>query len=245
MTRDEEWLLREKYVGEKSEAFFADRQRLTTGEPLAYIIGHQPFLNCTIWLDSRPLIPRPETEFWTEQAISRIKKQDNKSPKILDLCAGSGCIGVAVAVQIPTALIDFAEIDIAHFPTIKKNLLQNEISSRHTNIIESDLFTNISCRYDFILSNPPYIDKEKNRTEPSVTEFEPHNALYGGHLGLVFIEKIINETRTHLAPNGQLWLEHEPEQTPTIHALAKSSGLSVSTHQDQFGVERYSILVLQ
>ncbi len=66
MSKDIAWLLQEKYGGEKSEAFFADCKRLALGEPLGYLIGHTPFLDCTIYLDSKPLIPRAETEFWTE-----------------------------------------------------------------------------------------------------------------------------------------------------------------------------------
>jgi len=80
-----DWLLKEKYHGVESEAFHADCARLATGEPLGYLIGHVPFLNCTIHLDSHPLIPRPETEFWTEQAIAEIihqakTKNEVKSP---------------------------------------------------------------------------------------------------------------------------------------------------------------------
>ena len=73
MSQDIEWLLKEKYAGEKSDAFFADCKRLALGEPLGYLIGHTPFLDCVIHLDSKPLIPRPETEFWTERVISDIK----------------------------------------------------------------------------------------------------------------------------------------------------------------------------
>ena len=74
MDKDQAWLLEEKYSGEKSVAFFADCKRMALGEPLGYLIGHAPFLKTTIYLDSRPLIPRPETEFWTEKAIAEIKE---------------------------------------------------------------------------------------------------------------------------------------------------------------------------
>ena len=73
MNPEVDWLLNEKYHGEKTSAFFTDCVRLETGEPLAYVIGHIPFLDCTIYLDSRPLIPRVETEFWVEKLITTIK----------------------------------------------------------------------------------------------------------------------------------------------------------------------------
>src|SRR5512138_3415194 len=98
MVREEEWLLKEKWNGEKSEGFFADCQRLRDGEPLAYVIGHTPFLNTIIYLDSKPLIPRVETEFWVEKAIMEIQDfsrgQTLGTVQVLDVCAGSGCIGV-------------------------------------------------------------------------------------------------------------------------------------------------------
>ena len=104
MTQEQHWLLKEKYHGEKTDGFFADCKRLALGEPLAYLIGWTPFLNTKIWLDSHPLIPRPETEFWVERAITSMREnaQDTlgflaEPAKVLDLCAGSGCIGVAMA----------------------------------------------------------------------------------------------------------------------------------------------------
>ena len=107
MSQDIEWLLEEKYSGEKNDAFFADCKRLALGEPLGFLIGHVPFLDTTIYLDSKPLIPRPETEYWTEAVIADIKtnypaRDLENTPgaeqlRVLDLCAGSGCIGVAIA----------------------------------------------------------------------------------------------------------------------------------------------------
>jgi HemK-like putative methylase len=273
MSQEIEWLLKEKYHGEKGEAFFADCKRLALGEPLGYIIGYIPFLNCTIWLDSNPLIPRVETEFWVEHAIlcmtggelsegatmrgrvwlgrarsDRIEfaaGHRNKPFRVLDLCAGSGCIGVAVAHAIPKAQVDFSEIDLSHFPTIEKNLQANSIDRNRSTIYHTHLFRDVDGTYDFILSNPPYIDPALNRVDQSVLEHEPYVALFGGDGGLEIISDIIKMAPAHLEPHGQLWIEHEPEQVEAIQRLASESGFSVTTHADQYSVERYSILVLQ
>jgi HemK-like putative methylase len=250
--RDIAWLLKEKYNGEKSSAFFADCKRLALGEPLAYLIGWTPFLDCKIYLDSRPLIPRPETEYWTEEAIATIRGGASlplgfvtTPPRVLDLCAGSGCIGAAVAKAIPTALVTFGEIDQSHLPTIQKNIEANGINSEHTKITHSNLFSHLPGRYDFILTNPPYIDESLGRTEESVTQHEPYVALFGGEAGLEIIAQIIAQAPNHLATSGQLWIEHEPEQSPAIATLATKHGFSTTTHKDQYDTERYSILVLQ
>jgi len=240
MTKEEEWLLHEKYKGEKSEAFFADLDRLVAGEPVAYIIGHIPFLGCTIHLDSRPLIPRTETEFWVERIIPEINKV--KNPHILDLCAGSGCIGIAILKHIPDALVDFAEITDEHLTTIEKNIEANDIEPTRTHIIQSDLFENVHAQYDFILSNPPYIDPELDRTEQSVQRHEPANALYGGHMGLEFISKIIEVSPYYLKEHGRLVIEHEPEQVQKIIDLASKFGLVAHIHNDQYNVPRYTVL---
>lgn len=311
LSQDEQWLLKEKYGGDKStpvfnvtadeiknkyswsDAFFADCERLRAGEPLAYLIGHAPFLDCTIHLDSRPLIPRPETELWVEQAIAHIVAKHasprsdlglangsgNKiecaapaAPRILDLCAGSGCIGVAIAKGIPEAQVDFADIDIRHLPTIEKNLNANEIDTARCHIWQSDLFANVGDQcssprsdlglgpagsrhkagrqdgvvlYDFILTNPPYIDSALDRIESSVKAHEPHHALYGGQDGLEFIKAIIVNAPHFLHPHGQLWIEHEPEQSAAIKSLGTHHNFRVATHRDQYRQERYSILVLQ
>ena len=254
LSQDEQWLLREKYVGVESEAFHADLKRLQAGEPLGYVIGWVPFLNCQIHLDSRPLIPRPETEYWVEKICKQINLQvrgPNSNLRILDLCAGSGAIGVAVAKAIPEAHVTFGEIDKVHLPTIQKNIQENLskdtiiYDSKNYQVIESDLFKNISGKFDFILTNPPYIDPAVDRAEGSVKNHEPHLALYGGEKGMEVIKQIIEEAPTHLSPGGQLWLEHEPEQTEEINRLAKQHGLAAETHEDQYQVQRYSVLVLQ
>lgn len=262
-----EWLLTEKYRGEKTPEFFADVIRLENGEPLAYVIGHMPFLGCTIYLDSKPLIPRPETEFWVEKAIQALlqtrsgrSSEDNhstplsllprkdlgKTPAptlyVLDLCAGSGAIGIAVANAVQNTHVTFGEIDATHLPTIFKNLEVNNITCTRYRAFESDLFKNISGQFDFILTNPPYIDQSANTAEKSVTDFEPYLALFGGNNGLEIIEKIIMTAPTHLKPTGQLWLEHEPSQVEAIKTIAKKHNLTCVTHLDQYNTPRYSVL---
>jgi release factor glutamine methyltransferase len=246
-SQEKEWLLVEKYQGQKSEAFLADVAKLEAGVPLAYLIGHIPFLNSTIHLDSHPLIPRPETEFWVDKVI-KIISELNSPVYVLDLCAGSGAIGVAVAKGIQNSLVDFIELDANHLPTIAKNCRENQIDSERVNILEGDLFKLKTDKklpeYNFILTNPPYIDKTLGRTDKSVIENEPALALYGGRDGIELIEEIIKKAPLHLKPGGQLWIEHEPEQSESIKNLAANKFVT-TTHKDQYSVERVSQLVLQ
>lgn len=266
MRRQEtQWLLQEKYNGQESQAFFADCDRLEAGEPLGYVIGHVPFLNCTINLDSKPLIPRPETEYWVEQAITAISHRcdlwkpigrtygEQSDVKVLDLCAGSGCVGVAVATAVAGAEVTFAEIDASHHATIHKNYHENMVEKKlpitrdRKLVYGGDLFAEIpkGTQYDFILSNPPYINPALDRTEATVTNYEPHQALYGGEDGMELLSRIIANAPAFLTPGGELWLEHEPEQTPALQARANKHGFTCHTQLDQYQRERYSQLVLQ
>jgi len=259
-SQEETWLLEEKYKGMESEAFHADLMLLRNGTPLAYLIGSIPFLDCTIYLDSHPLIPRTETEYWIQEAISNIRNCEDDCATVLDLCAGSGAIGVAVAKAVPEAQVDFADIDPTHLPLIQKNIEKNLSSRKNLELdtkyrtIEADLFTttgessrkNLELgKYDFILTNPPYIDPAIDRAETSVKMHEPHLALYGGADGMECIERIVEQAPQYLNHSGQLWIEHEPEQTASITQLAQKHGFTTTTHKDQYGTERYTILVLQ
>lgn len=244
MNQDEQWLLKEKYHDKITNEFKADCERLQAGEPLAYLIGSIPFLSTTIHLDSHPLIPRPETEFWTEKAIKQIRGAALKEPKILDLCAGSGAIGVAVLKEVPEAQVTFAEIDPTHFPTIEKNIkenISNPVPPTYS-VVQSDLFQNITGSFDYILTNPPYIDEEADTVDQSVVSFEPHRALFGGEKGILFIIEIITKARGYLTNTGELWIEHEPTQVDPIKKLAREAGFLCTVHTDQYGVARYSVL---
>ncbi|MBY0538894.1 peptide chain release factor N(5)-glutamine methyltransferase [Patescibacteria group bacterium] len=241
---DEERLLREKYNEVETSEFFTDCVRLKNGEPLAYVIGWVPFLDCRIYLDSHPLIPRPETEFWVEDALAVI--QQKEKAKVLDLFAGSGAIGVAVLKHAPHAHVDFGEIDPAHIPTIQKNIdtwSTYEVDHARARVIETDVWSNIKDSYDFILTNPPYIAKElRGRVQNSVLLHEPHTALFADDNGFHFIEETIAEAKAHLSPAGVLWIEHEPEQAERLRSMGTEAGFTVQNKSDQYGVLRYSVL---
>lgn len=240
MDQEISWLLRDKHDGVESESFHRDVERLRAGEPLAYVIGWVPFLGTKIWLDSAPLIPRPETEFWAEKAISETKQRLEVQPlvlRVLDLCAGSGCVGVAVAKHLPETVVHFAELVDDHHKTIRRNIRENGIDVARTKQIGGDLFEHVTEKYDFILTNPPYIDpKLSERIEESVKAFEPELALFGGTDGMELIERIIREAPRHLNPGGVLYIEHEPEQAEKIKALAPQAEIC----EDQFGVKRFA-----
>lgn len=211
--------------------------------PEAYRIGWVPFGHVKIWLDSHPLIPRTETEYWTMHAIEEFKTNGFK--KILDLCAGSGAIGVAVLKEIPEVEVDFAEVEVRHHLTIKKNIEENIPEGKgRSNIFAGDLFENIQGTYDAILSNPPYIDSEKiSRVEESVIKYEPREALLGGKGGMKIIRRIIEEAPKYLNPGGIIYIEHEPEQVEYIKNLTDRFNFDCETLCDQYGVLRFSHLI--
>ena len=244
MRHEKEWLLREKYNGIENDEYRADCERLVRGEPLAYIIGHIPFLSTTISLDSHPLIPRTETEYWVENAIKELREIKG-GIHVLDLCAGSGCIGVAVLKAIVMARVDFAEFNPRHHSDIEHNITQNGIDLSRAHIYGGDLFSEIpTSHYNAILTNPPYINPERSAsTQRSVLEYEPHEALFGGVHGMELIERILTEAPDHLTSAGVLYIEHEPEQRDAIHQIAASLPYtSCETHTDQYGVIRYTRL---
>lgn len=205
---DRELLIRDKYAGDAEADLSRDLARLEAGEPLAYVIGWVPFLGLAIGLASRPLIPRPETEWWTEQLVARLRERFGDAPfALLDLCAGSGAIGLAVLKAFPRAQVSFAELDPAHARQIHLTLEQNGLDAGCAVIRASDLFDAFAGeRFDAIASNPPYVPAGRVLDE-SVTRYEPAGALYAGEDGLDLIRRIAQDAPGRLLPGSELWLE--------------------------------------
>lgn len=244
-TKNEElWIIKDKYNSLVDKCSSDDLLRLKRGEPVDYIIGWKPFLGCKIDLSFKPLIPRAETEFWVEKTISEIGK---KKLKILDVFAGSGCVGIAILKHCPNTKVDFAEIDKNLIKQIKLNSKINGAKKTRSNVILSDIFTHIKGRYDFILANPPYIPtKHLSKVQKSVLLHEPHRALFGGETGLKFITTFLKQAKKHLNKGGQIRLEIDPSQKKSLEKIVKeNSYTSLSFEKDQYGRWRLAIIILE
>lgn len=242
-------LFKDKYDGKWNKNFLKDLIRLKTGEPLDYIIGWVPFLNCKIDLRIKPLIPRPETEYWTEKLISLIRANGGirKKLKIIDIFSGSGCIGIAILKNIPHSQVHFAEIDPKLIKQIKLSLKINKISPKRYKLIESNAFINIKEKYDFILANPPYIPlKNKHKVQKLVLKHEPQLALFGGKDGMKYIKQVFEYASKFLNPTGQLWLEFDSSQKNAITKLLKNnkSFTNLKFHKDQYNRWRFIVATI-
>lgn len=205
-----------------------------------YARGSVPFLGVTVRLDSQPLIPRTETEYWAEHAI---KSAPSATPlRVLDLFAGSGAIGLAVLAHIPYSHVTFAEIKPQHLLTIQKSIDVNGFDPSRTTLLESDVWSAVTGVFDIVVANPPYISRERNTAEDSVLSAEPHEALFADDDGFSLIQKTIEGLSEHLTPNGALWIEYEPYQSERLRALGALYGFSVAMKRDQYNVERFSVL---
>ena len=141
--QDRAWLLRDKYAGRETADFLADVKRLEEGEPLDYVIGWREFLGCRIDLSERPLIPRMETEWWTESVIEKIGQQP---AKVLDIFAGSGCIGLAILKHCPQAEVTFVDSEENCVRQIRKNLKINQLKAE---VFQSDIFSSFVSSKSF------------------------------------------------------------------------------------------------
>lgn len=191
------------------------------GIPEEYQKKYKYFLGSKIDLSFRPLIPRQETEYW----VSLILKEIKKGSKCLDLFSGSGCIGVSVLKNIENTFCDFGEIDKNLLKQIQINL--EGFEKERYNIIETDVFSNIKERYDFILANPPYVALERiGEVGEDVLEYEPHLALFSGNKGMDCIIRLIKEAPNFLNEKGVLVIEHDESQKDDIEKLIKRNTYS-------------------
>jgi release factor glutamine methyltransferase len=203
------------------------------------------FLNCKIDISKGVFIPRIETEFWVKKAIKSIRTMGNeqrttnnkqRTIKVLDIFAGSGCIGIAILKNIRRSQVDFVDIDENTISQIKVNLKLNRISPKRYKVIKSDVFEKVKGKYDFIFANPPYVAKERlNEVQESVKKFEPKISWYGSRGGLKYIKKFLKEAKEHLKENGIIFMEIDPLQKEEVEKILKKESYErFKFYKDQF-----------
>ena len=203
--------------------------RVLQGEPLAYIIGEWEFYGLPMQVDPHVLIPRDDTCAVTELAISRGLFL-NSDPRILDLCTGSGCIGLAIATRLKDARVTLADVSRDALAVAKKNAANLKLTGRVSCVCADALQEPPAFlgHFDLIVSNPPYITKKEMEELPgSVRNYEPHLALYGGEDGLDFYRSIASNYRKALKPGGFLCFEFGMGQGDDVCRILAENGFTI------------------
>jgi len=199
------------------------------------------FLNCKIDLSKKVFQPRLETEYWVKKSLKELKTENGKlKVKILDIFAGSGCIGIAILKNIQNSFVDFVDISPKAIEQIKINLKLNKIAKNRYKVIKSNLFERVKGKYDFIFANPPYVAlKRINQVQKEVLKNEPKEALFAGSDGMFWIEKFLKESKKYLKPKGIIYMEFDPQQKEKIKEILEKKGFQFSFHKDQFKKYRW------
>ena len=199
--------------------------RHLAGEPVAYLIGEWEFYGLPLDISRDVLIPRPDTEVLAGQAIEYI--QTLGECRVLDLCAGSGCIGLAVASQAPQARVVLGEYSDAALKICRQNIRRNGLTGRVVPM-QADAREKPERalgEFQCIVSNPPYIPRaDLEPLDASVKDYEPHLALDGGEDGLDFYQTISGKWKEALAPGGRLYFEVGIGQADTVLRIMRAQG---------------------
>ena len=219
-------------------------QRALSGEPLAYILGQWEFYGMTLLVDKNVLIPRDDTCAVTEMAVKKGLFLDT-SPRILDLCTGTGCIGLALAHRIKDARVTLGDISSEAISVAKKNIALQKLSGRvscvRVNALESP--ASFLGKFDMIVSNPPYITTREMQELPKIVfDFEPHLALHGGDDGLVFYRSIAEKYSSALKPGGFLCLEFGEGQGDAVCEILEMNGYTILERSRDYNDRERAVL---
>ena len=209
-------------------------KRAMTGEPVQYIVGKWSFMGNEFVVNKDVLIPRADTEILCEKAIEFIS--DKKGARVLDLCCGSGCIGISIAVVARDCFVECCDISRGALEVTRRNA---ELNGVDVKVTESDLLNNCG-EYQLIVSNPPYIPTGViEGLETNVRDHEPMLALDGGADGLDFYRRIAEDAVHHLVVGGGLFLEIGYDQaTAVTNILAQQGYGDITVIKDYSGNDR-------
>ncbi len=224
---------------EQEQAYLAALRRRAGREPLQHVTGSTSFMGIDVLCDGRALIPRQETELLAEQAIL-LSREAGKEDRLtaLDLCTGTGCIALAMALLGRFKAVSAADVSEDALALAAVNIARNKASVA---LYRGDLFDAVpDMRFDVIVSNPPYISaKELETLMPEVRDHDPLLALDGGADGLVFYRRIAAEAAQHMNAGGRLLLEIGADQAKAVSGLLTENGFTdVRVLQDYGGLDR-------
>ena len=215
--------------------------RRLQGEPVAYIIGEWEFYGLSLDVSREVLIPRMDTEVLAEQAILAARAA-GEGCRVLDLCAGSGCVGLAVAANVPECKVVLADISEGALRICRQNVRRCGLQSQVTCLSADAKLPPLPALWDFdvIACNPPYIPTLDILTlDPSVKNYEPHEALDGGEDGLDFYRTIASKWKGALRLGGRLIFEVGMGQSSDVEAILSENGFEdVHTVPDTQGILR-------
>lgn len=210
--------------------------RALTGEPLAYILEEWDFFGMTLYVNRDVLIPRDDTCAVTELAIEQALRLE-RDPRILDLCTGSGCVGLAIAQKVKDARVTLADVSREALAVAKKNATLQRLTGR-TSCVQADALGQPPAflgSFDLIVSNPPYVcSGEMQSLEASVRDFEPHLALDGGDDGLEFYRAIVRNYGKLLKPEGYICFEFGMGQGNAVCAILEAENFRILERKNDF-----------
>jgi ribosomal protein L3 glutamine methyltransferase len=182
-------------------------RRVSERVPAAYIT-HEAWLGeCRFYVDERVIVPRSHIAELIAEGFATWLPESGQVSRALDLCTGSGCLAILLALAFPDALVDAADIAPGALEVARRNVDEYALAER-VRLVRSDLFDALEGRrYQLVVSNPPYVDEVSMRTLPEEYRREPAMALAGGKDGLDVVRRILAQARTHLAPRGVLVIE--------------------------------------
>lgn len=221
------------------------KKHIKDDTPLSHLVGFEYFYDRKFRVTNDVLSPRMETEELVYKVIDYIKENDLRNIKILDLCTGSGIIGITLKKELEEFDVEITASDISSraLMVAKENAssLEADIS-----FVESDLFSNIQDKFDIIVSNPPYIAHDDKKTiKENVLNYDPHLALFADEEGMYFYRNIVEVARQYLTEKGIIFFEIGYNQKEKINILGENNGFKTVVYKDINGRDRIAVLKSQ
>jgi len=226
------------------EKYYQMVNKRNTGYPLQYMLNTQEFMGLDFYVEEGVLIPRPDTEILVEKIINIVKNSElnNRTINILDIGTGSGAIALSLAYYIKNA--DVTAVDISDTAIKVSNINKKNLALTNVQIVNGDLFGNLNIgnkKFDIIVSNPPYIEKEEiDKLQVEVATYEPRLALDGGESGLIYYERIGQISKDLICDKGTLSVEIGYNQAEAVSSIFRNTNIfdKIEVNKDLYDKDR-------